>query len=146
MNLAIINIKNLDINKLGLDVKYNLTSNSSSYEDKFADIAIQLDELIYINNQKIDLVVVYTSDFDSANLKEMHNDDESLRFLDDLMIGTFYCRPEIISLLAGVKKLKEENYKFKNIEQRFNMTNDYHKFMVKILYLAQRLGIPIYVN
>lgn len=144
MNLAIINFTELAVP----DIAYNyiFTSSKSSYEDKLADICLQLDELRYIKNDQIDLVLVYASPFSNLQLDKINETDEVIRFLGNSMKDSFYCRPGVLSMFANLYKLQDHHYNFNALSTQFNMVNEYEIFMVKLLYLAQRLGIPVYVK
>ncbi len=135
MKIAIASINNEIIPELKRRLNTDLvfTSNQVDTELKRADIAIQIDEAIFLNDQRIDLVV----EISSLAVPIEHLTDDRLLLVDQKLIVfnedqsfSFACSPEIFSMLGSQYKLSEETKGIcKNI----------------LLFLAARLGVGFYV-
>ena len=149
MKIAIALVNDIDIsvlkNRLNTELVYS--SQFQGTELKRADIAVQIDEDIFVNNKQIDLVVeIHSVDADI----EKFADSQCLLIKDKLIVFdaedtadnnfSFACGPEIYSLLGS-------QYKF-NIDSLFHnyvKENYYPTYKNKTRILATRLGIEFYV-
>lgn len=79
-----------------------LSSSQSNLDLKFADLGIQLDELIYISKQPVDLVYVVKGKQELV----IHTpcDQNTVYFLDNKAYGSFYSRPEVVTILSSMYK------------------------------------------
>lgn len=124
--------------RLNTDIVF--TSSQLDAELKRADIAIQIDEAIFLNNQQIDLVVEISST--TVPVEQITDDrlllvDQKLIVFKDDQLSSFACSPEIFSMLGSQYKLNIE-YFYKNSDVPSAYNN-------KLFFLANRLGINFHV-
>lgn len=79
-----------------------LSSSQPSLDLKFADLGLQLDEFIYIKKNTVDLVCVVKGNEDL--IQPRAHDTNTVYFLDRRAYGSFYARPEVISILSSLYK------------------------------------------
>ena len=121
-----INSKVLKSNKIDLDLK-------------FADLGIQLDELIYLSKYTVDGVCIVKGN------QELILPDKCLtntiHFFGNTACGSFYCKPDVVSILSSLYK-----YNFELVEQyvKFGKTDkEIEVHTNKMFHLIFRLGIEI---
>jgi hypothetical protein len=114
-----------------------------SYDRQLSDLALQIDEKIYLENVNIDLVVVVKQNdvkiSDKLSLLA-HFDEETIYYLDQSYTGSFACSPYVFSVLGGLHKiyfdeLGYDSKKFSEIKYQGE----------KILYLINRMGFKFHV-
>jgi hypothetical protein len=121
--------------RLNTDIVF--TSSQLDAELKRADIAIQIDEAIFLNDQQIDLVVEILS----LDVPVEQLTDDRLLLVDQKLIvfkdnqTAFACSPEIFAILGSQYKL--------NIEDFYN--NATYICKNKLFFLANRIGINFHV-
>jgi hypothetical protein len=123
--------------RLNTDIVF--TSSQSNAELKRADIAIQIDEAIFLNDQQIDLVVEISS-MRSFSIEQLTDDrlllvDQKLIVFKDDQSSSFACSPEIFSMLGSQYKVTMED-----IYSKSDLTPKN-----KLFFLANRLGINFHV-
>jgi hypothetical protein len=123
--------------RLNTDIVF--TSSQSNAELKRADIAIQIDEAIFLNDQQIDLVVEISS-MRSFQIEQLTDDrlllvDQKLIVFKDDQSSSFACSPEIFSMLGSQYKVTMED-----IYSKADLTPKN-----KLFFLANRLGINFHV-
>jgi hypothetical protein len=124
-----------------------LTSSQTNLDLKFADLGIQLDEYIYISKHPVDQVYVVKGNEELQAHRSC--DPNTVHFLNNKAYGSFYCKPEVISILSSMYKydisiLKKGNdfyseYFGENIEPVKDHTN-------KMLHILDRSGLKINAN
>ena len=108
-----------------------LKSSQVDLDLKLADLSLQLDELIYFKKQQIDLAVVVKDQTDLTIEHECVAD--TVYFLSDRSKGSFYCRPEVLSVLSTL-------YKFNFVgNPDINHTD-------KMLHVLDKTGLQIHVK
>jgi hypothetical protein len=122
--------------RLNTDIVF--TSSQLDAELKRADIAIQIDEAIFLNNQQIDLVVEISST--TVPVEQLTDDrlllvDQKLIVFKDDQSSSFACSPEIFSMLGSQYKVTMED-----IYSKSDLTPKN-----KLFFLANRLGINFHV-
>jgi hypothetical protein len=146
MNISIIQLDEIDLTDS--ITKINpcrvFTSTHKDYEKKFADIALQLDEYIYLNSNTIDLIYVVRDNNPDHN--KILNcgpmvSSNAIYFTTTNHTGSFFCSPHVFSLLGSLYKI--------NIKKYFNQPEEIdfreESYFTKMFYLIDRLGIDIYV-
>ena len=113
------------------------TSNQVDPKLKRADIAIQIDEAIFLKDQQIDLVVEILSL--DVSVEQLTDDrlvlvDQKLIVFNEDQSSSFACSPELFSMLGNQYKLDIEY--FYSIPSVTNNT---------LFFLANRLGINFHV-
>jgi hypothetical protein len=116
------------------------TSSQPDAELKRADIAIQIDEAIFLNDQQIDLVVEILSL--DVPIEQLTDDrfllvDQKLIVFKEDQPSSFACSPEIFSMLGSQYKL--------TIEDAYINSNVTSVYKNKLFFLANRLGINFHV-
>lgn len=124
--------------RLNTDIVF--TSSRPDAELKRADIAIQIDEAIFLNDQQIDLVVeILSLDVLIEQLTDdrlLLADQKLIVFKDDQLVS-FACSPEIFSMLGSQYKL--------TMEDAYINSNVASVYKNKLFFLANRLGINFHV-
>ncbi len=142
MKIAIASINDEIIpelkHRLNTDIVF--TSNHVDTELKRADIAIQIDEAIFLKDQHIDLVVEISAL--DISIEQLTNDrlllvDQKLIVFNNDQSFSFACSPEIFAMLGSQYKLNLENF-YKNSNALAACKN-------KVFFLANRLGINFHV-
>lgn len=145
MDIALVTFKNIGISNLveKLNPKIILTSNKAKKDNQLAEIALQLDEKMLFENINIDLVVCVINDL-NIDLKEICSYDH-MDYLDriyytnfDLHSSSFFCKPNIFSLIGNLYKINFKDYGFNNAKN--DTTELLHE---KIFWLINRLGVEI---
>jgi hypothetical protein len=111
-------------------------STQSDPQKKFADLALQLDEYIYIEHNNIDLVFVITDPIADVDIPTIISSN-TIYFVNTIHAGSFICSPHIFSMLGNL-------YKF-NYIQHGRHSFDEELRVKKMFYLIDRLGIDIHV-
>jgi hypothetical protein len=142
MKIAIASINDEFIPELKrrLNTDIVFTSSQPDAELKRADIAIQIDEAIFLNDQQIDLVVEILSL--DVPIEQLTDDrfllvDQKLIVFKEDQPSSFACSPEIFSMLGSQYKL--------TIEDAYINSNVTSVYKNKLFFLANRLGINFHV-
>jgi hypothetical protein len=123
-----------------------LTSSYLQLDKRFADAAIQLDEIIHFNNTKIDVVGVINEP--NLNLTTINNFspsdyvDRVFYTTNNMCTSSFYCKPNVFSVLSNLYKIDFSQFDFKNLKDN----NTVELLTEKIFYLTNRLGIEIKIG
>ena len=116
-----------------------LKSNEVDSDFKFADLGIQLDELIYLSKYTVDCVCVV-----KGNQELILPDNplsNTVHFFENTACGSFYCKPDVISILSSLYK-----YNFESVEQYvkfLKIDEEMETHTNKMLHLIFRLGFEI---
>ena len=146
LNIAIATLTNIDLTNACQYLNPVITMVSSRDDElmKLAEISLQLDEIIYFGNHKIDLVfVINHDDIDFNLLKSMVENglhsNNTVYFIKNTSMKSFFCSPSVSSLLGNAYKLNPTDYSnsFYNIKC--------NEFSDKILFAIDRMGIDINV-
>lgn len=124
-----------------------LKSSQSNLDLKFADLGIQLDELIYLNKQPVETVFVVKGNEVLKFYYGCHPD--TVHFLSNMAYGSFYCKPEVISILSSLYKyninfLEKGNEFFQDYFGEHLSADEIHTN--KMLHIIDRTGLTIHVN
>ena len=139
MKIAVASINDEIIPELKRRLNTDIVFTSSQVDAKLkrADIAIQIDEAIFLNNQQIDLVVeILSLDMPIEQLTDdrlLLADQKLIVFKEDQSFS-FACSPEIFAMLGSQYKL--------NIENFYSIASSTRN---KLFFLANRLGINFHV-
>lgn len=147
MNIALFSLQPIDLTSIIADLSPTviLTSSYLQLDKRLADAAIQLDELIHFNNTKIDVVCVMNEP--NLNLTSIsnfsHTDyiDRVYYTTHNLHTSSFYCKPNVFSILSNLYKIDFNQYDFKNSED-----DTVELLTEKIFYLVNRLGIEFKIG
>lgn len=126
-----------------INIPIVLRSNYSSKDKQLADIGIQLEEKILIENQPIDnvLVVLGNSNLNYSNLWNFNTANDTVYYLSSDYASAFYCKSHVFATISNLYKLDFEQYHFKNLEQ-----DTTELLAEKILFMINRLGFDIDVK
>ena len=124
--------------RLNTDIVF--TSSQPDAELKRADIAIQIDEAIFLNDQQIDLVVEISSI--AVPIEQLTDDrlllvDQKLIVFNNDQSSSFACSPEIFSMLGSQYKLI--------MLDLYSNSDVISAYKHKLFFLAARLGINFHV-
>ena len=145
MKIAILEFNNIgiDVVQTELDPTVVLTSTQINPDLMLADLALQLDEYMVLENNIVDVVYVNKdADFDRykfANHQMGHNE---ICFISNKITGSFFCKPNLLSLVANLYKI-DFTKKFTPTQYDIHFLTDTHA--KKMLYIIDRLGIDINV-
>lgn len=147
MNIALFALRPTNFTPIIADLNPTiiLTSAHLNIEKRLADAAILLDELIHFNNTKIDVVCVINEP--NLNLTTINNFphidyvDRIYYTTDNVHTSSFYCKPNVFSILSNLYKIDFSQYDFKNLED-----NTVELLTEKIFYLVNRLGIEFKIG
>ncbi len=145
MNIALASLRNIDLTSIISDIDpcLVLSSDKKSQDHRLADIAIQLDEKIHFENNKIDLIcIVNDPNLRLDQIKNCFVNDYADRFYfttRNLHTSSFYCKPHVFSLLGSLYKNDWSHFK--------NTQDDSIELLIeKILQLVLRLGIDVKIG
>ena len=147
MNIALFALRPTNFTPIIADLNPTiiLTSAHLNIEKRLADAAILLDELIHFNNTKIDVVCVINElNLNSTSISNfLHTDyiDRVYYTTNKLHTSSFYCKPNVFSILSNLYKINFNQYEFKNSED-----NTVELLTEKIFYLVNRLGIEFKIG
>lgn len=120
-----------------------LTSSYLQLDKRLADAAIRLDELIHFNNIKIDVVCVINEP--NLNLTSISNFSHA-DYIDRVYYTTkrlhtssFYCKPNVFTLLSNLYKVDFNQLQFGNYNTVESLTE-------KVFYLVNRSGIEFKIG
>lgn len=137
MNLVVANIALTEFPARADKVLY---STEQRLDRRLADLSIQLDEQIFHDLAAVDVVYVWRGDT-PANLDEVVLHDWDTAYFPNGPLGSFYCSPEVFSILGKLYKLDYGRLNFINLEQDSNQL-----LTEKILFCLNRLGYKINVK
>jgi hypothetical protein len=124
-----------------------LTSTQTNLDLKFADLGIQLDEYIYISKHPVDQVYVVKGVEDLLCRNECESN--TVHFLNNKAYGSFYCKPEVITILSTMYKydisILGKSNKF-YIEYFGDQLDPVKIHTNKMLHIIDRSGLKINVN
>lgn len=142
MKIAIASINDDLIPELKRRLNTDIVFTSSQVDAglKRADIAIQIDEAIFLNDQQIDLVVEILSL--DVSIEQLTDDrlllaDQKLIVFNGDQSFSFACSPEIFAMMGSQYKL--------NLEDFYNNSDLTSPYKNKLFFLANRLGINFHV-
>jgi hypothetical protein len=147
MNIALFSLQPIDLTSIIADLNPTiiLTSSYLPLDKRLADAAIQLDELIHFNNTKIDIVCVINEPnlnlIDINNFSHADYIDRIYYTTNDLPTSSFYCKPNVFSILSNLYKIDFSQYDFKNLED-----DTVGLLTEKMFYLINRLGIEFKIG
>jgi hypothetical protein len=122
-----------------------ITSAHTDIDKKLADISIQVDQLMYLNNCHVS--VVYVARNNGTNFNICNNcEKNTVYFTSDDADSSFYCRPDVLAQISCLYKINY-NHKFnsRDLAQFFNQ-KDSRSLTNKMMYVIDRLGIKIHVG
>lgn len=144
MNLALISLISIPLDSIIADLNpcIILSSNKPTKELQLADVGVQLDEKISFENLSIDVVCVINEDpLHLDNLKNFSPNDylDRIYYTGKILhTSSFYCKPNVFSLISSLYKIDFDLYCFKDLE------NDSIELLTeKIFYVVNRLGIEV---
>ena len=139
MNIALTSIDpSIDISPFIeiLNPRIILTSPNINVDKKLADLALELDQKIYLENLNIDIVyVVNTINFNKLMLDNIDSDCVYYAS-NNLHASSFYCSPSVFSLLGSLYKIDVTQYQFKYANE-----TSAEVLAEKIFWFINRLGI-----
>ena len=147
MNIALFALRPTNVTPIIADLNpaVILTSSYLQLDKRLADAAIQLDEMMHFNNTKIDVVCVINElNLNSTSISNfLHTDyiDRVYYTTNKLHTSSFYCKPNVFSILSNLYKINFNQYEFKNSED-----NTVELLTEKIFYLVNRLGIEFKIG
>lgn len=136
MNLV---VANLDSKYCGVAPSRILNTNEPLMDRKLADLSIQLDEHMFVDLEKVDVVYVCRDECPIDKESIILHDAETAYFPYGLS-GSFYCSPEIFSILGKMYKLDFNKLNFTNLDESMSLLTE------KILFLLIRLGYKVNVK
>jgi len=134
MNLVVANLVDGVTN---LTADQVLTTSEILLDRRLADLSMKLDELMFIGLKKVDVVYV-RRDHGPVTDSDINLADLETAYFLNSPAGSFYCSPEIFSILGKMYKLNFAELHFTHTEE-----NSEELLTEKILFLLTRLGYKI---
>lgn len=147
MNIALFALRDIDLTPIIADLSPTviLTSTHLTIDKQLADVAIQLDEMIHMKGIQIDVVcVISESNLSLSTISNFSYTDYVDRVYyttHDLHTSSFYCKPNVFSVLSNLYKIDFSQYAFKNLEE-----DTVELLTEKIFYLVNRLGMEFKIG
>lgn len=132
-------VANLTANS-ALSAKKVLYSAETDLDRRLADMSIQLDEYMFLDLNTVDIVYVCRGNEPVESLSLTVGDSETVYFPWGIH-GSFYCSPEIFTILGKMYKLDftKLNFVWEDENSETLMTE-------KMLFLITRLGYKVNVK
>ena len=132
-NIVVVSLTS-DIDPIELGTARVFTSNLRDNTRRLADLALQIDQYIYLQNSSVDMIYVTNR----INQIEFDQFDPNFVYFvsNNLHQSSFYCAPNIFSLLGSLYKIDLTQYQFTNV----NMDST-AMLTERIFWLLNRLGV-----
>lgn len=117
-----------------------LHTNEILLDRRLADLSIQLDEYMFNEYAEVDVVYV-CRDHEQNDLGNIAVYDQETVYFPHGPSGSFYCSPEIFSILGKMYKLDFEKLRF-----TIDGADSVQLLTEKILFLLTRLGYKLNVQ
>ena len=132
---AIISLApDININIVDIPNPVIITSDVTNNTKRLADLSVQIDQLIYLENTAIDMVYV-ANEIQLAPIAQF--DPTFVYYVStNLHKSSFYCHPGIFSMISSLYKINLERYQFTNID-----INTPDLLNERIFWLLNRIGV-----
>lgn len=136
MDIVVINLSSERIESDTLKIFH---SEEQKIERKLADMSIQLDEHIFLNDNNVDCVFV--TDCKLSSMKGIDILDSDTVYFSSGLKLSFYCNPGIFSNIGKIYKIN-----FNKIINELKEDEQSKFFLSKLYFLINRLGYKINVK